>query len=60
MKEKRREFLKNAAMVAGGVAVASVPAVAVKVEDIKNNSGKKTEVLYEKNPTWEFYYKQAK
>lgn len=60
MKEKRREFLKNAAMVAGGVAVASVPAVAVKVEDIKNNSGKKNEVLYEKNPTWEFYYKQAK
>lgn len=60
MKENRREFLKNAAMVASGVAVASIPVAAAKVEDIKKNSGKKTEVLYQKNPTWEFYYKQAK
>lgn len=59
MKEKRREFLKNAAMIAGGVTVASVPALAVKLDDIKKDSGKKTEVLYQKNPTWEFYYKQA-
>lgn len=60
MKEERRSFLKKALTGAAAVGVAGVSASAVTPENLKKDSGKKSETLYQKTPNWEIYYKQAK
>lgn len=60
MDSKRRNFLKQGAIAAAGVAVtASVTNAAEPKKDIKSNSGKKPEILYQETQTWKTYYKEA-
>lgn len=58
MQKTRREFLKKLG-IAGGAAAVGVGAAAASNE-LKSGKSKKTEVLYTRSKTWEFYYKQAK
>lgn len=55
-KQDRREFLKKLMLGAGATGAMAVGAKAVKPKD---EEGVK-QVLYTRNKTWEFYYKQAK
>ncbi|NLK67495.1 MAG: twin-arginine translocation signal domain-containing protein [Campylobacteraceae bacterium] len=60
MDSKRRNFLKQGAMAAAGVAVASTALNAAEPKkDLKSNSGKKAEILYQETQTWKTYYKDA-
>lgn len=55
-KQDRREFLKKLML---GTGAAGIAAVGVKALDVKDE-GQNKQVLYTRNKTWEFYYKQAK
>jgi len=47
-------------MAAAGVAVASTALNAAEPKkDLKSNSGKKAEILYQETQTWKTYYKDA-
>ena len=57
---KRRNFLKKGAMTAAGVAAMSTAVNAAEPKrDLKSNSGKKAEILYQETQTWKTYYKDA-
>ncbi|MBE3021914.1 twin-arginine translocation signal domain-containing protein [Campylobacter sp. 7477a] len=55
-KKSRREFIKK--LMLGTTAVGAV-AVGSKALEVKEDEQTK-QVLYKRNKTWEFYYKQAK
>lgn len=57
MQKNRREFLKKLGVAGGVVAVSAGGAYAAG--NVKSGKSKKTEVLYTRSKTWEFYYKQA-
>lgn len=64
MQNKRREFLKKSAVAAATLGASGAIASGLKSDKlpakIKNQSGKKSEILYKRSPEWELFYKQAK
>ncbi|QCD44186.1 twin-arginine translocation signal domain-containing protein [Campylobacter mucosalis] len=55
-KQDRREFLKKLMLGTSAVGAMAVGAKALEVKEDEHSK----QVLYKRNKTWEFYYKQAK
>lgn len=58
MDSKRRDFLKKSA-ISAAVGVGALEAREPS-KKIKNNSGKKPEILYQETKSWEIFYKNSK
>lgn len=68
MQKSRRDFVKNAAIVAAGTATVGATVLTATTVESSSYDGngvvvgnsKKKEILYKKTTAWEDFYKQAK